>query len=162
MLPEIESWIVARTKPAQERVAAVNVARQCHEYYLPYFRNSDKRVVPLFPSYIFVRVFNMRFSFLNSTRGIGNVVSFGEQVATIASDNIESLMRSEKLGLVVLPSKNLKFVSNNRVRVIAGPLFDKVGLFVEYTGHERVRALFDVLGRRTMCTLNQNEIEIAA
>lgn len=163
------SWVLARTKTAQEQIAARNIAQQDHEYYLPCFIETkvirgrkQVKAAPLFPSYIFVRVCNLRYLFLNSTNGIYRVLCFGLSPAIVPDEDIKRLMRSEQDGLVVLPSRqHSRFNRNERVRVLAGPFEDQYGLFLEHTGQERVRILLDLLKRRTAVTLPQCDIERA-
>ena len=56
-------WLVARSKPNQEKIALKNLERQNFEFFQPTFKttlrkyNKFKEIIkPLFPGYIFVAI----------------------------------------------------------------------------------------------------------
>lgn len=105
----IPRWYAARTKPKQESVAVLNLARQKFEVYSPLVtieRRHGKRISverePLFPGYVLVR-FNLadeNWRAINSTRGIlGLLTMTTDQPPTpLPNEEIESIQRREMTG----------------------------------------------------------------
>jgi len=144
-------WIVVRTKPCQEMWAAKNVRRQQHDYYLPqFFCKRLKRRRPLFPSYLFVRVFNRRYDFLRNTFGIAKVMACGDAPATVAPAVIEALSaRENQNGVIQLPEEVhddvlAKLKPGDSVRVTEGPFIGFKALYQGMTAHNRVKILLSL------------------
>src|SRR5262245_61748704 len=85
-------WYLIHTKPAGEKAAEINLARQGYEVYLPQLLQSVKRglkccerVVPLFPRYLFLhlREGSQALAPARSSVGVSNVVRFGSDYAVV-------------------------------------------------------------------------------
>lgn len=156
-------WILARTKPSAERTAAHNIARQHHEFYLPYFydRRLRRRQV-LFASYIFVKVVDCCWSYLRGTIGIRGLVEFGGNPAIVPKQVIRELKKREnKHGNIILPEQ-VELETGDKVLVRAGPFIGKTGLYEGMTTQTRASVLLMVLNQQTPVSIERKLLELAA
>jgi transcriptional antiterminator RfaH len=146
-------WHLLRTKAGEERRAREHVSRLTSEVLLPLVRVRVRRwermtesVVALFPGYMFAR-FNLErdYSQLRYTRGIRQVVCFGEEPAVVPQWIIDELKVRCADGPVELTPRRL--VAGQRVIVLDGPFRQFEGIFERHlSGPERVAILLSVMG----------------
>lgn len=151
-------WFVVYSKPRMESLAELNLRRQSYETYLPLVRLSRRRrgtlqkvIEPLFPRYLFIRMTAKQatLSPITSTRGVSNLVRFGQQV-TWASDSLVNELRAEEdpvHGLHVFVEPDL--MRGEKVRVLEGALAGFEAIFEASSGDTRVTILMDILGHAT-------------
>lgn len=154
---------MARTKPGAERTAAHNIARQHHEYYLPYFYDRKrKRQEVLFASYIFVKVFNRCCGFLRGTIGVRGIVEFGDSLAIVPKKVIIDLKKREnKHGNIILPEQ-VDLEQGDKVLVRSGPFIGKAGLYEGMTSQTRASVLLMILNQQTPVSIERKMLELAA
>lgn len=162
----LPKWVVAHTKPQQERWAAENVKRQGFGYYLPLtLAQKSARKPPtqvcLFPRYLFVQTVGPWRSLL-STYGIQGVVMFGESPAPLPAAAIEELKSREGSdGLVYLPNTpGSRYKRGESLRINEGPLIGYHGLCAADSGPRRVKVLLDFLGRQTTVQVENDWVEV--
>lgn len=163
-------WVVARTKPRQERWAAVNVRRQGRWSYLPEYYHRQRRLrMPLFPSYLFVLAREGDFSFLRSTFGISALVTIAGAPATIDRQVIRELRQRENAhGVITLPEQiEADQVDDLRpgdlVKVSEGPMVGLNALYQGMATQGRIRILLDLLNRRGIpVTIERKSVELLA
>lgn len=164
-MQEQARWIVAKTKPSRDFWAAENVARQGYAFYLPkiYVRNRRyARAEPLFPSHLFVLV-DGPWRFLLSTFGVSGVMLSGDNPAVVPAKELDRVRALEGPdGFIELPGHGEKFKNGEQVRVVAGPLEGRVGIYQGQSSRERVMVLLDLLGRKTTVLIDERAIETAA
>ena len=160
-------WVVAQTKPQQERWAAENVARQDFEWYLPLTLSNAKlrrasQPVCLFPRYLFVLVKD-RWHSLLGTYGVSNLVMSGEGPAILPESAVESLRAREGSdGLIRLPNAlEPRFKAGDPIRVNSGHFSGITGLHSGLTAKDRSKVLLDVLGRSTSVMIDDEHLERA-
>lgn len=148
-------WLVAHTKPQQERWAADNVHRQGFDYYLPMTlakKNPRKPPSPvcLFPRYLFVRT-NGAWRSLLSTFGVTGVIMTGERPSILPEEVVERLKaRQGSDGLVYLPTTPAeRFKHGERLRINEGPMIGYRGIYEGMSTQKRCQILLDFLGRKT-------------
>lgn len=148
-------WLVAHTKPQQERWAAENLRRQGYDYYLPVTLSKTKTSktpseVCLFPRYIFVKTTGAWRSLLG-TFGLSGVVMTGERPSILPTSVVERLKSCEgKDGIVYLPETPAsRWKAGDTLRVTEGPLFGRTAICAEDSGPTRVRILLEFLGSQT-------------
>jgi transcriptional antiterminator RfaH len=103
-------------------------------------------VAALFPTYMFAR-FNLERDYgrLRYTRGVRQIVHFGEEPAAVPQWMIDELKDRCANGPIKLASRQL--IPGERVVVIDGPLRDFEGVFErDLSGPERVAILLSVMG----------------
>ena len=144
-------WACAQVAPQQERAAQHFLGLAGYQTYLPRLRlerrSHGRRIVtkpPLFPSYVFVAIVSGWWA----ARWCPHVVRLilnGATPAVVADSVIDEIRSRERGGLVELP-KPAGFNPGDRVRVLAGPLQGRLGLYAGQRPHERVLVLLALLG----------------
>jgi transcriptional antiterminator RfaH len=146
-------WHLLRTKAGEERRARDQVSRLTADVLLPLARVRVRRwgrmtesVAALFPSYMFA-LFDVQreYSRLRYTRGVREIVRFGEETAVVPRWIIDELKHRCAGGPVELPACRL--IAGQRVIVIDGPFRQFEGIFERHlSGPERVAVLLSVMG----------------
>lgn len=147
---------VARTKPRQEEVAALNVKNQGYEPYLPKLRTDRGGTAVLFPSYLLVLT-DGPWVFMRGTRGIHSPVMFGETPAVVPMSEVSRLKSMETDGVVVLSVDHLR--EGDPVRVRYGVFGGLSGLYAGQTARERVYVLLNILGNSTRVAVPKDSVE---
>jgi transcriptional antiterminator RfaH len=166
-LPTAPIWGVVRTMVAQEDCARLHCARQGYETFLPKFktyvvaRGTRKPVVrSLFPGYLFVRITDGIWYSLTGTRGVLSVLRDGDFPARVRDAEIEYLMqRFGESGTKELHSS--RFEPGQQVRAITGLWRDNVGTFEGLAPGDRVKVLFEMMGRATRVEIGERELAAA-
>ena len=86
-----------------------------------------------------------RWSSVQRTVGIVQLLMTGDRPATINDAVVTDLRTREIDGLVQLPTRP-EFEPGDRVRVLRGPLRDQVGIFADMLPRERIVVLLQLLG----------------
>ena len=151
-------WFVIYSKPRMESLAELNLRRQSYETYLPLVRLFQRRrgawrqaVEPLFPRYLFIRMTAKQntISPIASTRGVSNLVRFGQQMATAPDTLVDQLRSAEDPAQGVHDLVKPIFIQGEKVRVLEGALAGFEAIFEAQNGDTRVTILMDILGRAT-------------
>lgn len=124
-----ERWYAVYTKPRWEKRVAQNLTIASIENYCPLHKVmrlwSDRKKlvqVPLFPSYVFVKVTEAQLNLVRKTEGIINLVHWLGKPASIKDDEIEAIrafldknktVRLEKLSV------------NDQIKITDGSLINK-------------------------------------
>ena len=145
-------WHLLRTKAGEERRARDQVSRLSQEVLLPLVRVRVRRwgrmtesVAALFPSYMFALFDKSEYGRMRYTRGVRQIVCFGEEAAAVPRWIIDELKVRCANGPVDLPVRPL--TAGQRVVVIDGPLRQFEGIFERHlSGPERVAILLSVMG----------------
>ena len=160
-------WIVLRTKPHRERWAAENVDRQDFPHYLPCTLETLKAPLrlkvtrPLFPGFLFVRI-ESRWYCLLSTFGVIGAVMRGEQPDVMPDPAIYQLqMRENRDGYIDLPPAPKRVRVNKEARVERGVLAGRTGLVTGMSDKDRIKVMFDVLGRKTEILVAERDLVAA-
>lgn len=144
------AWLVVRTKPKQESLAAQVLGGREIEAYCPkvieprWHARSPKGPVPLFPSYVFARCeVRERFAAVHYCPGVAGVVRFGGRVAAVEDSFIEYLRAREgERGYLVMGEVRHHPVRGSRVRIVDGPFAGLEGIVDRYMpARDRVRLL---------------------
>src|SRR5215813_2435834 len=159
-------WCCAQVEPRRERLASHCLGLAGYEIYQPLLREQRRSrhghrkitvTPPLFPGYLFVWVvrgwWDARWS-----AGVRRLVMDGEQPAHVPDAVISEIRSRERNGLVELP-KPRGLAPGTRVRVISGPLSEKIGMLAVLRPHERVIILLNLLGGDQRVDLAMNAIE---
>jgi transcriptional antiterminator RfaH len=147
-------WYALHTHPKQEERANSNLIAWGIQTFNPKIKERrfnrakeryDCSVKPLFPQYIFARfIAHTHLSKVWFTRGVQNVVSFGDSVAVVDDDVIayfESEMDPE--GFV---NMNERLEHGDKVQIKEGPLKNLTGIFEKgVKGNDRVVILLNAV-----------------
>lgn len=157
-------WYAIHTRPKQEERANSNLIAWGIQTFCPKIRerrfNSVRRrhdsvVKALFPQYIFARfVAHTHLSKVWFTRGVHNVVSFGDSIAVV-DDDVISFIESEfdADGYVSLDER-LKY--GDKVLIKDGPLKNLTGIFEKgVKGKDRVVILLNAVSYQGHVTVDR-------
>jgi transcriptional antiterminator RfaH len=163
-------WYVAHTHPKQEDRACSNLRvlgvptfnPKIRERRYNQFVNAPAYIIkPLFPRYIFARFeINSLYHKVRFTRGIYNVVSFGEEPVPI-NQEIIALIQSNinEDGFVRLVEE---IHPGDRVIVKDGPLKHFAGVFErEMKNTERIRILLETVGYQAHIEIDRDMVKKA-
>lgn len=143
-------WVCAQTKYQQENLAAKNCEAQglrvLNARYVP--PNKKWTLAPLFPGYLFVEIPRDRdCGFLLNTRGITGVLGTGDKWTMIPDRDIDRLIQmQDEEGIIVLPSRR-KLVQGEPVEINSGSFKNVWGVYIEDTANERIKMLFEFMGK---------------
>jgi transcription antitermination factor NusG len=152
-------WTVLKTKQSSSSDARANVANQDFEFFHPTFRmravRGVRRVAPLFPFYLMVRVDERRQDWraLCSTRGVSCVLLSGDgpgQVPDAVVSDFRAIVDDTDDGYYHDPQHDSpRFSPGAAVEGTRGLFEGKYGTYRGLAGNrgDRVRVLFDILGR---------------
>lgn len=150
-------WTVAQTEPQREHVARMFLMREKFDTYLPRIKHR-KRILPLFPTYVFVRIVEGKFYPVLWTIGVIRILMSGEIPAHLPERVILELRKREHGGLVRLPpppGRGLKIGQN--VRITTGSFAGHVAVYQGQSPHERIAVLLDLLGRAVPVELGKGD-----
>jgi len=152
-----DNWFVVQVKPNGFRRASVNLERQGFKTFVPFFPNQPTK--PLFSGYIFVQFdpLQARWTKINSTYGVSRLL-------TDPSCNPERMPSQWMSGLiarcfedgVLRPPDDLQV--GDLVRVNAGPFADHVLRIDALDKNGRIKALFEILGRKSQISLAPEDV----
>lgn len=151
-------WYVVLTRPGQEQRAALNLAQQGGQVFLPMLDvekvKRGKRQLcsePLFPGYLFLdcTADNPLLSRVRSTYGAQGLLRFGSELASLDEQIIADLRKRCES-----PQPLAGFMQGDLLRMKDGPLKDYQAIFQRYDGTERAVVLIGLLGK-------QNELKVA-
>ena len=152
------SWFLVRTKPRQERRAKLNLDQQGFTSYLPELNRDNGSIEALFPGYIFVENIPgpTPFDRVRSTFGVLNYVRFGERIALLDSELVESIRNRD----VSLANKNI-FEPSQKVRITSGAFKDIEAIYLCRKAKDRVILLLNFLGARQEIELSESIVKSA-
>ena len=152
-------WYSVYSKPQKEKFAQIHLQSKGVEVFLPQLvmpqaSVRSRRVVPLFPSYLFVRidVSSGESAYVVWAPGVKYLVSFNGVPALIDDNVIDYLKdRADSTGQIQA-SSNLKL--GQRVRVTGGP-FEGLEALIEKPpdGRGRVKLLMNLLNRQVQAEI---------
>lgn len=161
-------WLVLKTKQSASKDARTNVRNQGFEYFHPQYRamllRGVRKVTPLFPYYLMVRVDPIKqdWRVLHSTKGVSGVVGKARDVEV---DVIRSLTDNTEDGYYHDPmSDPPRFNPGEPVQGLRGLFEDKFGTYRGLAGNtaSRVRVLFSILNRETEFEVCAYDLQSAA
>ena len=143
-------WIAVYTKPRQEKIVLKSLIDRSFQAYLPLIRQKRKWSdrykwieVPLFKSYIFVKIALKDNLNILKTNGVHHVVKFQNQIATIPDIQIESLKQMIEGGFEPHPTEY--FIVGDNVEVGSGPLSGINGVVTRIDGIDRLIIKIDAI-----------------
>ena len=162
---EHRRWYVAMTSPRREFLALRNLERQGFGSFLPlhrvtrrHARKCETVLAPVFPGYIFISfdVGHHQWRRINGTCGIARLVTAGELPVPLAPGVAETLLLSIDKGGVLTYRPRLNV--GDGVRLLAGPLADRLGVLERLDGKGRISLLLDFLGSKVRVSVRHDEV----
>lgn len=166
-------WFLLRTKSSDEFIAHEHLEQQGFFSFFPrmvrrmrFKGKRVRRVIPLFPQYLFLNLLLGRedLSQVKSTKGILNVVRFGEQYATVPDQVVKDIQATADPQTGLTAFEERRFIKNTPVQITPGPYpFGGLqGTFLRECGADRVLVLFNILGRSTPVEMSESLVESMA
>ncbi len=159
---EHNNWYVAYTCGRHEKYLAQQCEQHGITFFLPLYavqrqwkQRSAKVLLPLFPSYVFVRMALTERVRVLSLPGMVSLVSFHGLPAVVPDSQIEALRKAVTLGRAE-PCAYLQ--SGKRVRVTAGPLIGMEGIVQEVKSDVLIVS-FEWMNRSVSISLDATEVE---
>jgi len=158
-------WYAAYTRARHEKAIAEQLSQRRVERFLPLYetvhRWKDRKVrvqLPLFPSYIFVRVALRDQLNVLQIPGVVRLVSFNGCPVALLDDEMQALQRGLSSGLSVVPHPYLTL--GRRVRVKSGPLCGLTGKLERKKSNWRIVISVESIMRSISAEVSLDEIEI--
>jgi len=162
-----EPWYLAQLKPGGFERAVTNLARQGYESFMPMREETrrraerwDTKLRPLFPGYLFVKVPDDRQQWrsINATYGVSRLVALDAGRPTQVAPELIAALQAR-----VLEDGKLKptaeFDVGDKVRVVSGPLADKLAEIESVPEQGRIYVLLELMGRYTKAMLSATDVE---
>ena len=152
--PNARHWYSVYSKPQKEKFAQFHLQSKGMEVFLPQLvvpqsHRRFRRIVPLFPSYLFVRldVLSGESAYVVWSPGVKYLVSFNGVPASIDDEVIDFLKDRADASGHIHASSSLK--AGQKVRVTGGP-FEGLEALIERPpdGRGRVKILMSLLNRQ--------------
>jgi len=157
-------WFPFYTKSRFEKKALINLEKAGYEAYLPLkktMRNwSDRKKmveIPLFSSYIFVRVPQYKLHDIMQINGIVRYITFNRQPAIVRDSEIEmiKLVLSDKTEVEVVDGFLKEGVE---VSIISGVLKGYKGRVVDMSGNKKVILEIESINKTMLVTVDKSSL----
>ena len=149
-------WYILNSKPNKEEFALQQLnLREINAYYpcvkVKPINPRSRKIKPYFPGYLFIHA-NLALigtSILKWIPGTIGLVSFGNELASMPDDLLQSIRNHVDQINKAQGNTNKKFISGDKVQIQSGPFAGYQAIFDSYTpGHERVQVLLQMLQER--------------
>ena len=148
---EEKKWYAVYTKPHCEKKVAELLARKGIENYCPQNKvlkhwSDRKKIIhaPLFPSYVFVRIFTEELLIIRQTNGVQNFVFWLNKPAVIKDKELEIIKRFlHEHSFVTLEKVDVHF--HDVVKINSAPLIEQDGMVVSINS-KTVKMILPSLG----------------
>jgi transcription antitermination factor NusG len=160
----IPQWCVAYTSANHEKRVTEQLLQRSVEHFLPLYESvrrwKDRRMklqLPLFPGYVFVRLFLCDRLKVLQVPGVARLVGFNGQPAVLADKEIEALRTSTVAYLRPEPHPYLKV--GRRVRIQRGVLEGVEGILIRRKNALRVVLSIDLIMRSVSVEVDASDLE---
>ena len=152
-LMKLKRWYIVYTKPHAEEYAQLHFRLKGLESFfprllLPNSVRKHRRIVPLFPNYLFVRIhFPEEVHYVLWSHGIKRFVSFNGVPAALDEEVVAIIMQQANSEGIITACSNLKV--GEEIRINRGPFQGLVGIIQEPPNAKgRVQILLKLLSRQ--------------
>jgi len=163
-----EQWFVAYCKCKEESRAQQNLQNQGIHSFFPKIRKQKivrgkKTVVEeaLFPSYLFILIDkeNNVFPKIRSTRGIHDLVKFGNKIISVPDTLIERLHHLCYSVNGTCAENDMALKSGDKVEILKGSFQGLTAVFKERDGFERSLLFIKLLNQENTVSFSNNDIK---
>ena len=157
---KMKYWLVATYKINETKRAERNLLNQNFDYYLPKINvkkpNSNFAEEVLFPGYIFINTMPEDYSSVKYTKGIKEVLKFGNSIARLTNNEINSVRSIEKLSITKpIPSK----IKIGQEAVVAdGPFKGTLVEICSLPSKGRIEVLLTFLGSSRRVNISNKDL----
>ena len=171
------TYYVLQTGPRKERAIGRGLRRSGHDVYMPaivrrsrpHAQNGRRKIIPLFPGYLFIKAPDAAFVplWMHVIRGIKGTRGFlatnrERSASAIDDEKIETLKQEMKLYLNSEKERRNNGIIRPGVeaKLMSGPGAGKTGL-VTWTSSGRARILIWLFGAQREITVKKTNLEAA-
>ena len=154
----MNKWYLIKTKTSKENVAIKNLENQGYNIYCP-FCVINKKKYTLFPGYLFINLDNHKdnWSPINSTRGVINLVKFGNNFAEVP-DSVIAFIRSNEYLTKEKIKKLDRIKYGDKVQIADGIFKNCIAIFKSYKPDERITLLLTIMGQQQAIYLKKESV----
>jgi len=156
----MKKWLVASYKNNELERLFLNLKNQKFEYYLPKINTSEpgcsSKEEIMFPGYIFVYVKQNEYMALKFTKGIKNLIQFGNFIPSINNNVINDIKEIEDLS-----KKNPRTIDiqiGQKVHINQGNFKGSLVEIISLPANERVNILIHILGSQRTVNIAIKEL----
>jgi len=157
-----KKWYVIHYQLTNESRLIENLNKQNFDFYIPkilLLKNKEIKSTPLFPGYGFVQSTTNQVTPLNYTKGLKYVLRNGSVYSHINDVHIREIQEANKdyqiQPLAVRPKLN------SHVTILNGPLKGNLVRVMGFSNADRVKILFNLLGRNVTSEITLNNLKIS-
>lgn len=152
--PSERQWYVVYSKPQNEDYARFHLESKGLQVFfpkllLPEGAKQRKRIIPLFPNYLFVYInlFSREYYSAVWSPGVKRIISFNGYPASIDKTIVELLMQESGRDGIIAARSTLKL--GQEVQIMGGPFTGLMGIIHEPPNAKgRVKILLQILNRQ--------------
>ena len=153
-------WLVATYKINELKRVECNLTNQNFNYYLPKILtkkpNSILKEEVMFPGYIFINTSKDKYSSINYTKGIKNVIKFGESISYVTDEEIENIRLVEKSSRTEPLSTKIKI--GQEVNIKSGSFKGNMAKICSLPSKKRVGILLHILGSFKRIEISEKDL----
>ena len=154
-------WLIATYKINEIKSVESNLANQSFDYYLPKMvtkkHNSNPKEEVMFPGYIFINTDIDKYSSVKYTKGIKNIIKFGENIGFISNEEIESISMLEKSSRLKPLVPKIKI--GQEVNIKSGSFKGNLAKICSLPSKKRVGILLHILGSFRRIDISEKDIK---
>ncbi len=153
-------WLVASFKINEINRTEINLINQNFDYYLPKIItkkiNSEAKEEMLFPGYIFINTSLENYSALQFTRGIKNVIRFGDNISCMTDDEIKSIKIIEEASKIDPVTSKIRI--GQEATIARGSLKGSIVQICSLPSKNRVDILLSILGNKRRVNILEKDL----
>jgi len=155
-----KKWLIASYKSNEVKRVERNLSNQKFDFYLPKITikkiSANPIVEVIFPGYIFVNTSLENYSALKYTKGIKNIVKFGDNISCLSSEEIEAMQMAEETSKINPVA--LQIQVGQYVMIAKGSLAGSIVKVCSLPSKERVGVLLTFLGSVRRVTISEKDL----
>ena len=153
-------WFIATYKINELNRVESNLINQNFKYYLPKILtkkpNNNLTEEVMFPGYIFIYANIDKYSSINYTKGIKNIIKFGESISYVTNEEIESIMIMEKSSRIEPLVTKIKI--GQEVDIKSGSFKGNIAKICSLPSKKRVVILLHILGSFKRIEISEKDL----
>jgi transcriptional antiterminator RfaH len=153
-------WLVATYKINEVKRVESNLLNQSFDYYLPKIVIKKSNLKPkeeaMFPGYIFINTSIENYASVKYTKGIRNIIKFGENIPYMTNDEIKSIDVIEKSSRSEPLTPQIQI--GQEVDIIGGSLKGNIAKICSLPSEKRVGILLHLLGSTKKIDIPEKDI----
>ena len=154
-------WLVATYKINEIKRVESNLTNQSFDYYLPKIitrkNNRNPKEEVMFPGYIFINTDIDRYSSVKYTKGIKNVVKFGDNFSHMTNEEIKSIRSVEKSSRLEPLVSKIRI--GQEVNIKSGSFKGNIAKICSLPSKKRVGILLHILGSFKRIDISEKDLK---